>query len=743
MQIFKVSFTGERRNNRIPTHRIAGNSMLTKPPMQKHIDVFIKSEISKFPAEPQFHETLKENYFKLPYGCKPDEYQTKAASKLYLGEDVLVTAPTGTGKTAIAYYVITKNLSEGKKTFYTTPLKALSNQKYREMQKIYGKENVGLLTGDVKVNADAPIVVMTTEIYRNMLISKKFEDDYGKNTQKLKTIIFDELHYLGDIDRGGVWEQSIILTDKNVQTLSLSATIGNNQQINDWMAKTKGKKSNLIDVPSEKRHVPLVFETYDLNGKNIEGRKLKKHQKFKKDLDVKKSFVNFISTLNSKERLPAILFIFSKTFSRKLLDEFNRSNLQLTTRGEQAEIQRTINQYKQKGIYLGESLNTTALIKGYAVHNSGLLPSQKMLIEDLFQRKLVKLVIATETLSAGINMPAKTVIISSTRKPTSADSADDDGKRQISANEFHQMAGRAGRRGIDEIGYVYTTPKDKEEKEIFDNLIEQQPNSLESKFYPDYSFIASYCKNYHDDELIKNILKKSLYSYDTNPQNTEKKYLSQYRLFEDKREFLKTLGYINNDNTLTNKGFLLSKLNGYQQLPIIDAIYNKELATMNPVELAACASTLANLEHKDAYSGQEQFFEHQNQKLYWFIDNFDSYLYKYNKNTPNAQLIQDKDVPSHVYCWADLNNKNSNPKKNWQEIYSSDLKKTIRDEGTLFREIIQTADLLKQIGKIAQKGYQLAQAENNQNDSDYYLELSNTVKESLKLILKEPVKEAV
>lgn len=741
MQIFGLSFTGERRNNRIPVQRITSNPTPPKQFLQVNQDSFYKSENFKYSTELQFYTTLKENYFKLPYGCEPDEYQIKAASKLYKGEDVLVTAPTGTGKTAIAYYVITKNLSEGKKTFYTTPLKALSNQKYREMQQLYGKNNVGLLTGDVKENQNAPIIVMTTEIYRNMLMSKKFQNA-SSDMSNLKTVIFDELHYLGDIDRGGVWEQSIILTDKNVQLLSLSATVGNNKEINDWMAKIKGKKSNLIDIPQENRHVPLIFDTYELNNKNMQRHKLKRHENPKKNIDIKKSFVNFISTLNSEKRLPAILFIFSKNFSKKLLDEFNQSNLQLTSGSEQNEIQNTINRYKQKGIYLGESLNISALLKGYALHNSGFLPAQKMLVEELFQKKLIKLVIATETLSAGINMPAKTVIISSARKPASVESADDDGKRQITANEFHQMAGRAGRRGIDEIGYVYTTPKDKEEKEVFDDLTEEQPNPLESRFYPDYSFVASYCKNYHDDELIKTILKKSLYAYDQNPQKTEKKYLSQYHLFEEKRNILKNFAYINPDNTLSNKGLLLAKLNGYQQLPIIDAIYSKKFAEMNPLELAACVSTIANIEKQDSYNKEEQFFDHKNEKLSWFIDDFDAYLYKYNKNNPQIELIQNKDAAKHIYYWAELNEKNSNSKKNWQEIYNSSLKKTIKDEGTLFREIIQTADLLKQIGKISQKGYQLAQKENNQNDMQYYLNLSNTIKKSLDLILRQPVKDS-
>ncbi|HNW26218.1 MAG TPA: DEAD/DEAH box helicase [Candidatus Gastranaerophilaceae bacterium] len=745
MQILKISFTGERRNNRIPYQRTAGNTPPIKLPNQKHSDTFVKGDSYNFSTEPQFYETLEENYFKLPRGCYPDEYQKKAAAKLYKGEDVLVTAPTGTGKTAIAYYVITKNLSEGKKTFYTTPLKALSNQKYRELQTLYGKDNVGLLTGDIKINADAPIIVMTTEIYRNMLFSKKFQDN-PDNLLKLKTVVFDELHYLGDVDRGGIWEQSIILTDKNVQLLSLSATIGNNNQINNWMSDVKGKKSNLIDVPPEKRHVPLVFETHNLTGENVEGRKLKKHQhqKSKDANDVKKAYIKFISELKGKDRLPAILFIFSRKFSKKLLDEFDKSTLQLTSRKEKEEIQKIIDQYTKNGKYLGETLNTNALLKGYALHNAGLLPTQKELVEELFQKKLVKLVIATETLSAGINMPAKTVIISDTRKPTSAQSADgDDGKREITANEFHQMAGRAGRRGIDKIGYVYTTPKDKEEKEIFNILIDESPNSLESAFNPDFSFVAGYCKHYQDDELIKTILKKSLHSYDTNPKASEKKYLSMFKLFENKREMLKHLDYITSDNKLTTKGQLLAKINGYQQLPIIDLIYDKKLATLNPIELAAVVGSLANLSQKDDYNKETEFFGHKNDKISWFVDDFDSYLDKFNTLNKNSEVAQDKDAVKHLYEWAELNSKFSGSRRNWKGLYCGVLHKTIRDEGSLFKEITQTVDLLKQMRNISKKGYQLAELENNKNDMEYYKQLSGTIGESLKLLLREPITEII
>src|SRR5574344_1208206 len=352
-----------------------------------------------------YYKTLSENYFKLPETAKPDMFQKAAASKLYLGEDVLVTAPTGTGKTAIAYYVISKNLQEGKKTFYTTPLKALSNEKYRSFQKTYGKENVGLLTGDTKINAQAPIVVMTTEVYRNMVMADKFKNK-NEMLNNLKTVVFDELHYLGDVDRGGIWEQSIILSDKDTQLLSLSATIGNKENITNWMALVKGKKTELVDVPSERRHVPLYFSHVRTEAK--QEKKSGKRGKGTSSLGGRtpqisqKSYVQTVNRLSKKDQLPAIIFVFSKKESNKILNTFEDFGSQLSTKEEMKEISEIIKRYEKEGKYLGESLKKDALMKGYAIHNSGLLPTQKELVEELFQKKLVKVVLATETLSAGM-----------------------------------------------------------------------------------------------------------------------------------------------------------------------------------------------------------------------------------------------------------------------------------------------------------------------------------------------------
>ena len=217
-----------------------------------------------------FYDSIEKNYFQLPilktkagreYQAMPDKTQLECAKSLYKGDNTVCIAPTGTGKTAIANYIITKNFFDNKKTIYTTPLKALSNDKYREFCKLYGKENVGLLTGDIKLNPGAPVTIMTTEIYRNMALGQ-YADPTRNRFKDIATVIFDEAHYLNEKERGKVWEESIMLTPKEIQILPLSATIGNGSEFSSWIRDVTGKTTNLVEASPKDRHVPLVYYNY-------------------------------------------------------------------------------------------------------------------------------------------------------------------------------------------------------------------------------------------------------------------------------------------------------------------------------------------------------------------------------------------------------------------------------------------------------------------------------------------------
>lgn len=734
--------------------------------------------------EKSYEQTLEQNFFQLPESAVPDVFQKASASYLYKGNDVLVTAPTGTGKTAIANYVITKNLEENKKTFYTAPLKALSNEKLRNFQKIYGEENVGLITGDTRININAPIVLMTTEVYRNMIFGECFKE-HNPILDNLKTVIFDELHYLGDVDRGGVWEQSIIFSDPKTQLLSLSATIGNNVDIAKWMAKSRGLKYirpqvssekgheadfnttrkvpeeavGLINVPSENRHVPLEFSNIIVSGTEIQvtkpkSHKLEKKTKMKPKTPIGDDYRTMVSMLKKEDKLPAIFFIFSKKECKNTLDHLAHYGAKLNNEEEIEQIKEIIARYKSEGKYLGETLNLKALEKGYAIHNSGLIPNQKELVEELFQKKLVKVVLATETLSAGINMPARTTVISSYLKPDSS------GWRELTPNEFHQMAGRAGRRGIDIIGYCYTMSMNAEQKVVFDKLINSEPNDLESAFdKPDYSFVAGYYDVCQNDDLIKEIAARSFFAYNENESASEVKQKEFMKNFGLKRKVLRKFDFMDSAHNLSNKGKLLAKLNGYDQIPIINAIVAQRFGGLNPVELAAAVGAFANMQfvyegkksseqnanqkngQKTGQKTEPKPFHHKNGMLDYFVTTEVNKINQYNSeiakvDSAHRNIEFNQNAIHHIYNWANQNNTNENSTENWARVVKGADAYPIRDEGTLFREIAMTVDLLKQITEICDEGIKLSA---NELEERYYKDLKETAKESIILLSKNPI----
>lgn len=717
-----------------------------------------------------------ESYFKLPEGCTPDEYQKHAAKTIEKGHNSLITAPTGTGKTAIMNYGRTKDEIDGMRNFYLTPLKALSNQKFTESQAIYGESHVGIHTGDIKINPNATHQIMTTEICRNILLANRFKDS-SSQLEGLSRINLDEFHYLGDMERGGAVEMIPILAPKNIKIVAASATIGNNQKVGDWLSSVRGIPCDLTDVPPEKRHVPLEFSVENVKPKKIVQSKNAHDASFKVRPVVSPcddAYLYKVKELRRIDKLPAMFFILSKKECKKILELFSFKGLDLNSREEKQKIRDIVKRYEEEGKYLGESFDFQALVKGYAIHNSGLLPNQKKLIEELAQCKpgekpLLKVVFATETLSAGINMPFRTVIITSTRQPTDFATADKyinkegeevlvDGKKSLSVNKFHQMGGRAGRRGHDVVGYVEAMATSPEEARKFKKLFASTPDPLQSHWVPEHSFIALYHKHTQKDDVMHEIFAKSFQAYDKDPAVVIENTKPLIKAFEDRREMLTQRGFFAEDKTLTLKGKLLAELNGYQQIPIIDMIHDQKLAAMSPTELIACVGSLANTNNKTdmGYDKNKKMlssngpkpsatelanlkkFKSENSILTWFVEEFDSYLEGYNAkmalDSKFQKIAQDKEGASQMYEWAKLNTLNENPINAWKEILKGDLSATIKDEGELFRKINQTNDLLKQITKIAQIGAEFAE---KANDKLYYTELSVTAKEAAKFCLEK------
>ncbi len=465
-----------------------------------------------------------EEYFPFPL----DDFQLEAIHAINSGNSVVLTAPTGSGKTLIGEFAIYRGLSHDSRVFYTTPLKALSNQKFRDFANQYGENKVGLLTGDISINREAAILVMTTEIFRNMLYGEF--DEFDDPLDNLESVILDECHYMNDPQRGTVWEETIIHCPSRTQIIALSATIANADQLQNWIEKVHGPT---VLINSDERPVPLDFIFCSFKGLhpllNNKGNGIhpnckiwrapkgqKKKGKVGRIMQPKSPSIGFvISKLAERNMLPAIYFIFSRRGCDKAIE--NIKDLTLVSYSEANMISQKLDVYlKNNQEAIKDKSQCEALKRGIASHHAGLLPAWKELVEELFQQGLIKVVFATETLAAGINMPARTTVISSLSKRT------EDGHRLLFSSEFLQMSGRAGRRGKDTQGYVVTLQTRFEGAKEASALAISKPNSLESQFTPSYGMVLNLLQSYtleKSKELIKRSFGSFLYSGESSGEN--------------------------------------------------------------------------------------------------------------------------------------------------------------------------------------------------------------------------------
>lgn len=432
-----------------------------------------------------------------------DPFQLEAIDALNQGHSVVVSAPTGSGKTLVGEYAIYRALAHGQKVFYTTPLKALSNQKLRDFREQFGAENVGLMTGDLSVNREAKVVVMTTEIFRNMLYA---EVDRGDDPlADVEAVVLDECHYMNDSQRGTVWEESIIHCPSTVQLVALSATVANAGQLTDWIDKVHGPTRLVL---SDFRPVPLAFSFCSAKGLhpllNEAGTGLhpncktwrppktthRRGPKTPRPPQPEAAPLPFVvAQMAERDMLPAIYFIFSRRGCDKAVRDLGRLNL--LSNDEQARVRARLQAFvASTPEAVREGGHDDALLRGIAAHHAGVLPAWKELIEELFQQGLVKVVFATETLAAGINMPARSTVISALSKRT------DRGHRPLMGSEFLQMAGRAGRRGLDTQGYVVTVQSRFEGVREAGELATSPADPLVSQFTPSYGMVLNLLQRY-------------------------------------------------------------------------------------------------------------------------------------------------------------------------------------------------------------------------------------------------------
>lgn len=1043
-----ISFGTIKKQNKINktnTQNAENKQISTLPKMSFTGYLSIKPKVS-------LEYGIENNFFKLPKvtnedgtttQIRPDKSQITCAKHICQGKNVLFDAPTGMGKTSVAHFAINKNLAEGKKTIYTVPIKALANDKYVEFCKIYGEKNVGVLTGDRKINAQAPIVIETTEIFNLQSQSMTLND-----ALKTGSVVYDEGHYLGDEERGIAWEQSMInAASKGVQILVLSATIGNASQVASWIGKIEGARPTVrISVPSEERPVPLVWKvfrsekdgndklspimygevdlsvefqdlSYDIidliyksemhyfekrhranqdkpeynneflkdstykdeirpkleralgenwinadfaddkvykkliqefpslfqadmaiiqsiaskSGINILSEKQKASlellykkeygvedtyqmtdedyefiydqlkmgigegqnnfkfgtEAFKKRLarefrsldkveldfvsqamarsDVKSvsaihenwgedDYPRLISKLQKEDMLPAIIFKLSqkgceeaalsmydstteyeyyvksptgqKIKLKTPLEILNREEyeqaeergdydveakiktpigivswddiileeivvddpkVKLLTPQEKSEIQEIIEKYEKDGVYLGTNPQKRLLLNGVGVHHAGRLPQYKKLVEELFSKKLIKVVFATSTLGAGINMPAKTVVITGTSYPKYDPSSKEMIQEELTANEFHQMAGRAGRRGIDKVGnvvlYNLHTPWckfDKEERkdktENFDELwhayklMDTSADDIRSAFRPQSVMLANYYAKESTPEGLWKIIKQTFKVHSAKDRDKADKQM--HKKFENYTQVLLKQGYLMKNHkkelVLTPKGELLTQAQGMNPLMLTSLLCDEKLAKMSPVQLAQIAAHIQgsseqveSKELAELVASKLKYMEIGTQQAVSLIQfeqtkgTYDSIEQKIlkalNESRVNKLDIKQTNSTSGLigYLFASFNSLYPNESiNNFEQITNSGLIAAGSDaltnsryenrmsEGNVYKIIAGSISTLKQMIRICD--YALSNEESFPN-SEYYKIVKENAKEAVKLLDKEPI----
>ncbi len=503
-----------------------------------------------------------------------DAFQKQAIDYIKDGYSVIVSAPTGAGKTIIAEYIIKDCLQKEKRVIYTAPIKALSNQKFRDFHENF-PEKVGILTGDVSINPSAPILIMTTEIFRNKVLEQ------SDNLNSYSWIIFDEVHYLDDYERGTVWEESFIFLPPHMKVLALSATIPNIDEISSWLRSIH--KIPLRIIKENNRPVPLHF-FYQVKGDIMDDLHKVNFIAYKRHGFRRHGSPNrpssLIKHLFQNHKLPCIYFVFGRKRAEYLANEMLRFDF--LDQGEKTKIRDLYNKLCKR-FDLVNDRSAQSLIplveRGTAYHHAGMLPTLKEVVERLFTSRLIKVIFTTETFALGINMPARTVIFDELRKFYGTSFA------TLKTRDFYQMAGRAGRRGIDREGFVYSrvNPHYVSFPELH-RIIHDPPEKVRSRFNASYATILNLYERYQ--ERLYEVYPLSFHYFQAKKQLRKK----AIELLHNKVKILKELGHIRK-NRLTDKGIFASNVYGYE-LSLSELYEKGVLERLSAIELGILSTAL-------------------------------------------------------------------------------------------------------------------------------------------------------
>jgi superfamily II RNA helicase len=538
-----------------------------------------------------------------------DRFQLDAIEAVDKRVNVLVSAPTGAGKTLVANYAIGRELEREQRTFYTTPLKALSNQKYHELCELYGTERVGLLTGDTSINRTAPVVVMTTEVLRNMLLTE------SDQLVSLGLVVLDEVHYLQDPFRGGVWEEVLILTPAPVRFVALSATIGNADFLGAWLSEVRGPTTVVIErtrpivlhnhLAVMKRGQPTA-EIHDLlDGQRLsnEARRIdnlmKSSRKFRpgpkwqgaKSTAPPPPFraprrSELMQALEREDLLPVIVFIFSRAACDDAVHQLRRDGLLFTKPDERREIESVaearLTEFSAEDLQALEYADfVDALRRGIAMHHAGMVPAFREIVETCFERNLLAVVFATETLALGVNMPARSVALERFTKYS------DNGRQFLTSAEFAQMTGRAGRRGLDDEGHAIVCFASDLALHDVGRVALAPPADLHSSFRPTYNFTANLI-NHFDYDTALDVVQRSFAQFENDRRPAGRKRPLTDQMIA-RHHVLEELGYAKGW-TLSADGQLLRSIYHECDLLIAESISAGVFEDLEPAELAGLLS---------------------------------------------------------------------------------------------------------------------------------------------------------
>ncbi len=629
-----------------------------------------------------------------------------------------MTAPTGSGKTWIAEKAIARIQAGGGRSWYACPLKALSNAKYAEFSAIFGRQHVGILTGDRKENTDAPIIVGTTEILRNQL----YDAMHRGELLAADFVVLDEAHFLGDPDRGVVWEEIMIYLPQRIPLLLLSATIGNADQIAGWLSSIRSSRCAVIR--ESKRPVPLAPLFLHPSGTLLPltepSKSGSKEKIFKKVADFLKTkgswqrrlpdyllpFDDVLRVLKKYDLLPAIFFLKSRADCNRALEQC-RGRL-LEDPGRKAVLKERIEAFARQSPHVIRHRQRWYLENlALGSHHAGQLPAWKLILERLMSEGLLDAVFATSTVAAGVNFPARTVVF------LNSDRFNGSQFLPLDATELHQMTGRAGRRGMDNIGFALLLPNKFMDVRWMAKLFQTAASDVASQIKINFSMVLNLLLS-HSPEQVKELIGRSFASYLLRKSVKTKSRKDRRRVLWDDflqhLDFLKDTGYVTDGGELTEKGRWTSQLRVDQPLLIAEGFQLGILPMTEPHFLAAIIAAFVSERESETKINKKRVSRPLLDAFYRVVKGLRPFAWQMQDRGFEARPFQLRPVVA-IYAWADG--------EQWEKVQSL----AEMEEGDLVMLILRTADNLRHIRALRQ----------------VFPDAAETANRAIELILREPV----